>query len=653
MYPLAAVTVAVSVVATLADSALLYIRRSYFTGGFLATDYLTGPAQTVAFLTGSLLTDAALAALIVSAVLFIASRMRMPRNAALTAAFILALIPVALLDFVDYELSTYLGDAFDLRLMFDLAGRNPAELLAVSAPRLGLFLLGAVTVVGIVAAAIWLAKGPLQRGPSLARIRWQSAVAFALLVAVTGAGVLVAMRMRSDVLDNGLRRKPSGQILGAVVQRLSDVDADGYGLLGRPADPALFDGRITPYALDIPGNGIDEDGIGGDLPAGEQAYGENHAPVDRWQARPNVVLFVLESVRADAVGAHQGSMAVTPVLDALAATGVSLQRAYSHNGYTVQSRRHIFTGSTADIRGDTLLDDFKANGYQTAYFSAQDESFGGASQGIGFERFDVAYDARADRDRRFSRFSTAGSLALPFNVVVEKVGEFLSTRPTSQPLFLVVNFQDTHFPYHHPGLAPLVSDVVVPQARIAPDQRDSVRAMYLNAVANVDRAIGNVLSSARKTLGEKVGVIVLSDHGESLFDEGFLGHGYALNDVQTRIPVVISGLPLAIEEPFGESDLRDSLRTALAHYDPSVHPASRQNDTRQVFQYLGGIRRPSQIAATGLHQRVVYDFREGKVRFDAGAWMNPDELEAGQRNALLMLIRTWERMMLARAGQER
>ena len=32
---------------------------------------------------------------------------------------------------------------------------------------------------------------------------------------------------------------------------------------------------------------------------------------------------------------------------------------------------------------------------------------------------------------------------------------------------------------------------------------------------------------------------IRADHGESLFDEGLLGHGYALNDMQTRIPVVM------------------------------------------------------------------------------------------------------------------
>ena len=65
----------------------------------------------------------------------------------------------------------------------------------------------------------------------------------------------------------------------------------------------------------------------------------------------------------------------------------------------------------------------------------------------------------------------------------------------------------------------------------------------MNTTSNVDRAIGDMLERVRKALGREPGVIVLSDHGESLFDEGFLGHGYTLNDAQTRIPLVVSGLP--------------------------------------------------------------------------------------------------------------
>ena len=218
--------------------------------------------------------------------------------------------------------------------------------------------------------------------------------------------------------------------------------------------------------------------------------------------------------------------------------GIAPRLAYSHNGYTVQSRRHIFTGSVADVRGaDTLIDDFKRQGYEVAYFSGQDESFGGPEQGVGFDRADVAYDARQDRDRRYSNFSTAGSLAVPYGVVQERVAAFLAARQKDRPLFLYVNFHDTHFPYHHRTIQPLISGKILEQSEISPDRADDLRAMYMNTASNVDRAIGGVLGDVRKAVGREPGIIVMSDHGESLFDEGFLGHGYTLNDTQTRIPL--------------------------------------------------------------------------------------------------------------------
>ena len=103
------------------------------------------------------------------------------------------------------------------------------------------------------------------------------------------------------------------------------------------------------------------------------------------------------------------------------------------------------------------------------------------------------------------------------------------------PCSCTVNFHDTHFPYHHEGIQSLVSETVVAQGDISPANELAVREMYLNTAANVDRAIKDLLLRVGETLGRDPGVVVLSDHGESLFEEGFLGHGYALNDAQTRI----------------------------------------------------------------------------------------------------------------------
>jgi hypothetical protein len=424
--------------------------------------------------------------------------------------------------------------------------------------------------------------------------------------------------------------------------------------LGRPPDPNLWDGNVRPYGLDLPGNGIDEDGVGGDLPSTAEPYREAPARSAAWGSKPDVVLVVLESFRADLRGAHLDGQPVTPVLDALGGQGIAPRTAYSHNGYTVQSRRHIFTGSVADLREDTLIDDFKRQGYEVAYFSGQDESFGGPNQGVGFDRADVAYDARDDRQRRYSNFSTAGSLAVPYGVVQERVAAFLKERRKDRPLFLYVNFHDTHFPYHHRTIRPLISNSIVEQSGISPDRAADVRAMYMNTASNVDRAIGEVLSDVRRAIGREPGVIVMSDHGESLFDEGFLGHGYTLNEAQTRIPVVVANLPLVIEEPFGQADLRDAIGRALEGPDiVGRRPTLSAGSSRRVFQYLGLIERPAQIAWTGLAGRITYDFREGSVRVGDHQWRRPEELNAAEHSDFLNLVQTWERMMLARNPPER
>jgi glucan phosphoethanolaminetransferase (alkaline phosphatase superfamily) len=649
--PWAGVTLTAAFAATAFDALLLQYRRSYFTGGFLANDYVTSSSEALAFFAGSLCTDAAAAGVAAFAALWLLGRLAVPRHLALAAALLLALAPVLVANFIEYQLLTYLGDAFDLRLLFDLAGRSPGEFMAVSSSHVARAI-WMVAGVGLVAAAVfWIALRRLVKrtaAPVPAPATWRSAL-LPLAVCLVGAIVMTFLRSGSDVLDNGLRRKPTGRLLGSVVQAVTDLDRDGYGALSRPADPDLFDRDVRPYALDLPGNGIDEDGVGGDLPSAVEPYREAPAASGAWGSKPDIVLIVLESFRADLRGARLGGKSVTPVLDALAERGIAPRVAYSHNGYTVQWRRHIFTGSVADIRSGTLVDDFKRQGYEVAYFSGQDESFGGPGQGVGFDRADVAYDARSDRERRYSSFSTAGSLAVPYDVVRERVGAFLDTRQKDRPLFLYVNFHDTHFPYHHRGIQPLISDVVVAQSDIGPDRADDVRTMYMNTASNVDRAIGDVLDDVRRTLGHEPGVIVMSDHGESLFDEGFLGHGYTLNDAQTRIPLVVAGLRLTIEEPFVQADLRDAIGRALEQPGAAgAGPVLAARPSPRVFQYLGLLERPAQIAWTGLSDRVTYDFRENSVRVGHGQWRRPEQLTEAEHADFLSLIQAWERMMLAR-----
>ena len=301
------------------------------------------------------------------------------------------------------------------------------------------------------------------------------------------------------------------------------------------------------------------------------------------------------------------------------------------------------TGSLAGLRQGSLIDDFKAQGYETAYFSAQDESFGGPGFGVGFDRADVRFDARDDRDRRYSTFTTAGSLAISHVVLNERIDAFLRRRDRTRPLFLYVNFHDTHFPYHHREIEPLLSDRRVSQGQIAPAQAEAVREMYDNTAANVDRAVGTTIAMVAAATGRAPAVIVTADHGESLFDEGFLGHGYALNDAQTRIPLVVRGLPMEIAEPFGQVDLRDAItRTLSRPWDTGAQrPRLVDAPAKVVFQYLGNLERPRQIAFASGATRLTLDLRNHRTFGAAGPVPATADLE---------LIHLWERLLLARAA---
>jgi hypothetical protein len=467
------------------------------------------------------------------------------------------------------------------------------------------------------------------------------------LVALAAATVASAANER---LQNGLLRKPAGKVVTAIADELTDVDRDGFGVGGRMLDPDPRDARVFPYAVDRPGNEVDEDGLAGDLPAGTAAYAESRVPAP-WRRHPDVVFVVLESFRFDLVGSRFGGRPVTPVLDALAARGVASRAAYSHNGYTAQSRFHFMSGSLAGVSdGTTLIDDFRANGYTTVYVSGQDESFGGARYQVGFDRADVAFDARAARDRRYSTFATAGSLAVPLAVVDEHVADALAHRvPADKPLFLYVNFHDTHFPYTHDGITTVTSDVRVPRGGIIPDARPQIWATYANTAANVDRAVGQVLERVRAARGREAAVVVTADHGESLFDGDFLGHGHALDDVQTRVPLIAVDLPLVIAEPFGHVDLRDAIGAALSI--PAAEPSAPRLDAssgREVFQYLGHINRPRQIALRSVDGGITYDFRRRQVRRPGREWVRPANLSPADRRDFERLVHEWERMMLAR-----
>ena len=637
---------------TIVDAALIERRFGLFRGGFLAPDHLETAGQRVTFLLLSGLADLVVVGLLAGITLWLANRWGLSAVPRRVLALAMGVAPLALADLFSYELLSYVGDAFDLSLMWDLVGRQPREFLAVGAAHLAEPLWLIAIASAFLAAAVWLLQRRFPGGPAALTRRGPTVTTLVLLVLVGTVGVTAGSTL-SEPVEAGLRRKPSARAMAIVVNRVSDVDRDGYGVGARPADSNPFDASIHPYAVDLPGNGIDEDGVGGDLPVAASAYSEGPATARAWAWKPDVVLVLLESVRADVLDAVIDGHPATPTLRGMAQAGGSAPLAFSHNGFTYQSRFHLFSGSLVGVRGGrTLIDDFKGNGYRVGYFSGQDDSFGGPELAVGFDRADAFFDARSAPDRRYTQFSTPGSLAVPASVVVEKATAFVAGVERAVPMFLYVNFHDTHYPYHYRAIEPLISRTVLEPGEIGPARGVELRDMYMNTVANVDQAIARLITEVTRVRGHAPSVIVTSDHGESLFDEGFLGHGYALNDAQTRVPFVAQGLPLVLAQPFGQVEVRQAIWNALsAPSSQQSRPDFSRHATGAVFQYLGSVDRPREIGQLEPDgRRTLYDFRDDRVQ-PAGehVWLRPDRLTEPASGAFLALVRNWEAMMLARS----
>ena len=178
--------------------------------------------------------------------------------------------------------------------MWDLVGRQPREFLAIGAAHMAEPLWLIAITSALIIAVVWL----LQRrfpGGAAARHRRGPAVTTLVLLLLAGTVAVTAGGTLSEPVEAGLRRKPSARAMAIVVNRLSDVDRDGYGVGARPTDANPFDASVHPYAVDVPGNGVDEDGVGGDLPVADAAYNEGATNAPAWAWKPDVILVLLES----------------------------------------------------------------------------------------------------------------------------------------------------------------------------------------------------------------------------------------------------------------------------------------------------------------------------------------------------------------------
>ncbi|MDY6761662.1 MAG: sulfatase [Candidatus Nanohaloarchaea archaeon] len=315
--------------------------------------------------------------------------------------------------------------------------------------------------------------------------------------------------------------------------------------------------------------------------------------------QPNIVVLVLDTLRARNVSCYGYDRETTPELDRLASEGVQFTEAYTVAPWTLPAHASLFTGMYpsehgADARSKYLPEDLptlpgqlRDAGYTTVGVSNNlwlSPAFGTSR---GFDRFELMWQYFDTKDIAAPLNAEDGAVSAvlsmlrnvaggnPFKRAVNLVYGYLFRKSkrrakrtndrvlsavddAGEPYFLFVNYMEPHLPYRPPdGYAErfLPDDVSVQEARSLPQEpwdyvfgdeemdgrMDVLEGLYDAAVAYLDEQVGELVDRLECRTDRPTVFLVLSDHGENIGDHGLMSHQYSLENTVLRVPLVMYG----------------------------------------------------------------------------------------------------------------
>lgn len=290
------------------------------------------------------------------------------------------------------------------------------------------------------------------------------------------------------------------------------------------------------------------------------------------QSAPNVLVIVVDTLRADHLAAYGYSRQTSPNFDGVAQKGVLFEEAFAAASWSLPSHASLMTGrypfehgaekGPLDGRYRTIAEAFRGRGYRTGGFSANSFFFcRRMGMGRGFTHFDdysgslLQAAVRTCYGRYLEAFLNRINLRIfPVRRTAPEVNSsFLRwiDRKPQAPFFAVLNYFDVHDPYFPPqpyrmrfsklsNPGGIIDESLASHGLPAtPDQLQGEIDAYDGAIAYTDDQIGQLLAELkRRDLAENTLVVITSDHGESFGAHGLFIHGNSLYLGQIRVPLV-------------------------------------------------------------------------------------------------------------------
>jgi arylsulfatase A-like enzyme len=287
-----------------------------------------------------------------------------------------------------------------------------------------------------------------------------------------------------------------------------DFDRDGYSPYLGGGDANDNNRAINPGVVEITGDGIDNNSMGGDLSDDgfnnwQSQFSSLHTAPNPAPKRLNIIYFFIDTLRPDHLGAYGYGRNTSPNIDKLAARSYIFDNAFSPSPYTYEAVPKFMQSAYWDARMESWTEIMGRNGYKTILFPRRLSMLLRHVKGM---------EVVVDEARKGLRQTIDAAL------------ETLGSQPAGQPFCAYIYASDPHRPYrHHEGI----------------NLGSSLIDQYDGEITYLDKHMGRLFDWMEKSGRiDDTMVVIMSDHGESFGERMVYKHNSQLYDEQMRVPMI-------------------------------------------------------------------------------------------------------------------
>jgi len=247
----------------------------------------------------------------------------------------------------------------------------------------------------------------------------------------------------------------------------------------------------------------------------------------------NILLFTLDTTRADHIGCYGYRRIETPNIDRIAGQGFLFKNATAQAPLTLPSHSSIFTGTYPLFHGVRDNGGFYLGSERTTLAKVLQQAGWATSAFVGAFVLDSRWGLNQGFDYYYDNFDFAKYKTISLDSVQREGGEVVKAffdwfaTNSQKKFFSWLHFYDPHSPYE-------------PPEPYKTDYGGRPWGLYDGEIAYVDTLIGNVVAElTARNLLEKTILIIVGDHGESLGEHNESGHAFFIYDATQSVPLIV------------------------------------------------------------------------------------------------------------------